>query len=98
MLIYGAMILARTSDIATTPERQTMIKTIYSQYRFTWVLDTDSLTPQEREDLRTVRCAVGSYGAGTAPAEAAARLADAGVTVKFVLDGGPRVFLNGTLI
>ena len=75
-----------------------MIKTIYSQCLFNWVLDTDSLTPEEREDLRTVRGAVGSYGAGTETAEAAARLADAGVTVKFLLDAGPRVFLNGTLI
>jgi hypothetical protein len=75
-----------------------MIKTIYHPWLFAWVLDTDSLTPQEREDLRTVRCAVGSYGEGTGPAKAAERLADAGVTVTFALDGGPKVFVDGTLI
>jgi hypothetical protein len=75
-----------------------MIKTIYSPSLFSWMLDTDSLTPQEREDLLTVRCAIGNYGQSTEPSKAAERLADAGVTVKFRLDGGPKVFLNGTLI
>ena len=75
-----------------------MIKLKYSQCYFMWVLDSAALTEQERNDISRVRAAMGSYGAGTATAQAADRLAEAGLEVHFVLDGGPRLFFNGTAV
>lgn len=62
---------------------------------YEWILDCDLLNEQEVSDLRTLRGAQGSYGAGTEVAKAMERLALQGVTVRQRLDGAPLIFLNG---
>ena len=70
----------------------------YCKTMYQWILDGDLLTEKEASDLRTLRGAQGSFGAGTEVARAMERLALQGVSVRQRLDGAPLMFHNGTSI
>ena len=72
-----------------------MIVKKYCNTMYEWILDGDLLSEQEVSDLRTLRGAQGSYGAGTEVAKAMERLALQGVIVRQRLDGAPLMFHNG---